>query len=91
MRIDIDTSSCYFCAPESNLAKISQQAKQIIGRATRNARSLPVKDLQSPAGHAEYVFLAVPPAKLFPRELHSVVGKKWGGFARITPQLHHDM
>jgi hypothetical protein len=38
--IDIDTTSCYFYAPESILAKIAQQAKQLVGRATQNARWL---------------------------------------------------
>jgi hypothetical protein len=48
--VDIDTSSCYFYAPESKLTKIAQQAKELIGQATRNARWRPVKDLKSQVG-----------------------------------------
>jgi hypothetical protein len=52
MGIDINTASCYFYAPDSKLAKIIQQARQLIGRATRNARWIPFKDLQSLVEHA---------------------------------------
>jgi hypothetical protein len=58
--IDIDTSSSYFNALESKVAEIAKQAKQLIGRATRNVRWLPVKDLQSLAGEAQYIFLGYP-------------------------------
>jgi hypothetical protein len=27
----------------------------------------------------------------FPRELHSVLGDKWGGRVRLTPQLRRDL
>jgi hypothetical protein len=77
----------YFYAPEAKLTKIAQHAMHLIGRATRNARWLPVKDLQSLAGQAWYIFLAIPAAKFFLRELHSVVGEKWEGLVRLTPQL----
>jgi hypothetical protein len=63
--IDIDKASCYFYDPESELAKISHQAIQLMGRATRNARWLPVKELQSLAGQVQYIFLAIPAAKFF--------------------------
>ena len=89
--IDIDTASGYFYAPEQKLHKIAQQARHLIGRATRNARWLPVKDLQSLAGQAQYLFLAIPAARFFLRELHSVVGEKWGGLVRLTPQLRRDL
>jgi hypothetical protein len=85
MGIDIDTSSSYSYAPETKLTKIALQATQYIGRATRNARWLPVKDLQSLAGQAECLFLAIAAAKLFLRELHSVVGLKWEGLVGLTP------
>jgi hypothetical protein len=44
--IGIDIASCYFYVPEAKLIKIAQHARKLIGRATRNARWLPVKDLQ---------------------------------------------
>jgi hypothetical protein len=90
--IDIDTASCYFYAPEKKLlAKIAQHARHLIGRGTRNARWLPVKDLQSLAAHqAQYFFLVIPATKFFLRVPHCVVGEKWGGLVRLTirvPQL----
>jgi hypothetical protein len=35
--------------------------------------------------------LAIPDAKFFLRELHCVVGEKWGGLVRLTPQLRRDL
>jgi hypothetical protein len=91
MGIDIDTASGYFYAPEQKLNKIAQHARHPIGRATRNARWLPVKDLPSLVGQAQYLFLAIPAARFFLRELHSVVGEKWGGLVRLAPQLRRDL
>jgi hypothetical protein len=77
MRIDIDTTSYYLYVPEIKLTKVAQQARRVIGRATRNARWLPVKDLQSLVGQAQCLLLAILAAMFFLRELHSVVGEKW--------------
>eukprot|EP00873_Tetraselmis_striata_P001185 jgi/Tetstr1/421449/TSEL_012398.t1 len=68
------------------LNRLSRQATRLIARATRNARELPVRELQSLAGLAQYLFLAI-----FMRELHSVVGDRWGGRVRMTPQLRRDL
>jgi hypothetical protein len=37
------------------------------------------------------MFLAIPGARVFLRELHSVLGDKWGGRVRITPHLRRNM
>jgi hypothetical protein len=89
--INIDTAAGYFYAPESKLAKIAQHVRQLIGRVTRNVRLLPIKDLQSLAGHTHYLFLTIPAARFYLRQLHSVVGEKWGGLVRLTPHLHRDL
>jgi hypothetical protein len=73
-----DTLLSYFYSPELKLANIAQKARQIIRRATRNARWLPDKDIQSP-GQVRYLFLSIHAAKFFLREPHSVIGEKWGG------------
>jgi hypothetical protein len=89
--VGIDITLGYFYAPEQKLTKIAQKAKHLIGRATRNARWLPVKDLQSLEDHVHYLFLAIPAARFFLRELHSVVGEKWGGLVRLPPHLRRGM
>jgi hypothetical protein len=84
MGIDSNTTSRTKTPPEQKLTKIAQEARHLIGRATWNARWIPVKDLQSLVGYAQYLFLAIPAANFFLRELHSVVGEKWGGLVRLT-------
>eukprot|EP00873_Tetraselmis_striata_P027757 jgi/Tetstr1/448021/TSEL_035322.t1 len=89
--VDIDSASGMFYAPADKLNRLSRQATRLIGRATWNAKWLPVRELQSLAGQAQYLFLAIPAARFFLRELHSVVGDRWGGHVRMTPQLRRDL
>eukprot|EP00873_Tetraselmis_striata_P033451 jgi/Tetstr1/453715/TSEL_040671.t1 len=89
--VDIDSASGMFYAPADKLNRLSRQATRLIGRATRNARWLPVRELQSHAGQAQYLFLAIPAARFFMQELHSVVGHRCGGRVRMTPQLRCDL
>eukprot|EP00873_Tetraselmis_striata_P004943 jgi/Tetstr1/425207/TSEL_015668.t1 len=91
MGVDIDSASGMFYAPADKLNRLSRQATWLVGRATRNARWLPVRELQSLAGQAHYLFLSIPAARFFLRELHSVVGDRWGGRVRMTPQLRRDL
>jgi hypothetical protein len=37
------------------------------------------------------MFLAIPAARIILRELHSVLGDKWGGRYRLTPQPRRDI
>jgi hypothetical protein len=91
MGIDIDTTTGYFFAPAEKLHKLAKQARHLLQRATRNSKWLPVKELQSFACKAQYLFLAIPAARFFRRELHSVLGDKWGGRVRLTPHLRRDL
>jgi hypothetical protein len=84
--IDIDTTTCYFFAPAAR-----QQARQLLQRATRTSRWLHVKELQSFAGQGKYLILAIPAARFFMREVHSVLGDKWGGRVRLAPHLRRDL
>eukprot|EP00873_Tetraselmis_striata_P034787 jgi/Tetstr1/455051/TSEL_041907.t1 len=59
--------------------------------AARDARWLPVRELQSLAGRAQYLHLAIPAARFYLRELHDVVGSKWGSRVRMTHQLRRDL
>eukprot|EP00873_Tetraselmis_striata_P027418 jgi/Tetstr1/447682/TSEL_035040.t1 len=89
--VDIDSASGMFYAPGDKLNQLSRQATRLIGRATRNTRWLLVRELQSLAWHAQYLFLAIPAARFFLRELHSMVGDRWGGRVGMTPQLRRDL
>eukprot|EP00873_Tetraselmis_striata_P001518 jgi/Tetstr1/421782/TSEL_012685.t1 len=89
--VDIDTATGYFYAPVDKLQRLARQAKQLLQRAARDARWLPMRELQSLAGRAQYLFLAIPAARFYLRELHDVVGSKWGGRVRMTHQLRRDL
>eukprot|EP00873_Tetraselmis_striata_P023764 jgi/Tetstr1/444028/TSEL_031967.t2 len=90
--VGIDSASGMFYAPADKLDRLSRHATRLIGRATRSAMWLPVRELQSLAGQAQYLFLAIPVAKFFRRELHSVVGDRWRGErVRMTAQLRRDL
>jgi hypothetical protein len=91
MGMDIDTATYYFFAPTEKLQKLAKQARHLHQCATRNNRWLFVKDLQSFASQAKYFFLAIQAARFFLRELQSVLGDKWGGRVRLTPQLRRDL
>jgi hypothetical protein len=94
MGTNIDTwaATWYFFAPIDKVLRIITQARHLIGRATKNLRWLPLlRDLKSLAGHIQYMFLAISTARSFLRELHSVIGDKWGEKLRMTPHLWRDM
>eukprot|EP00873_Tetraselmis_striata_P043005 jgi/Tetstr1/463269/TSEL_008194.t1 len=91
MGVDLDSTSGMFYAPAYKLNRLSRQATLLIGRATRNASWLPGRELQSLAEQAQLLFLAIPAARFFMRELHSVVGDQWGRRVRMTPQLRRDL
>eukprot|EP00873_Tetraselmis_striata_P022200 jgi/Tetstr1/442464/TSEL_003210.t1 len=73
-----------------SLPRLARQPKQRPQRAARDARWLPVRELQSLAGRAQYMYSAIPAARFYLRELHDVVASKWGGRVRMT-QLRRDL
>eukprot|EP00873_Tetraselmis_striata_P040771 jgi/Tetstr1/461035/TSEL_006185.t1 len=60
-------------------------------RPATHARWLPVRELQSLAGRAQYLFLAIPAARFYLRELHDVMGSKLEarGFWGAADERHH--
>eukprot|EP00873_Tetraselmis_striata_P028029 jgi/Tetstr1/448293/TSEL_035580.t1 len=70
---------------------LARQTKQLQQRAACDAGWLHVRELQSLAGRAQYLHLAVPTAHFYPRKFHDVVGSKWGGRVRMTHQLRRDL
>eukprot|EP00873_Tetraselmis_striata_P037817 jgi/Tetstr1/458081/TSEL_044588.t1 len=90
--VDIDTATGYFHAMADKLQRLARQAKQLLQRAARDARwLLSMRELQSLAGRAQYMYLAIPAARFKKRELHNVVGSKWGGRVRMTHQPRRDL
>jgi hypothetical protein len=87
--IDIDTTTCYFFAPAAKLQKLAKQARQLMQRATRASIWLLVKELQSFAGQAQYLFSRYPGCKTI--LARTTLRNKWGGRVRLTPQLRCDL
>jgi hypothetical protein len=75
MGINIDSATTgYFFPPAVKLQKISTHARHLSGQATRKSRWLLVRHLKSKVGQAHYLFLVIPAARFFLRELHCVIG-----------------
>eukprot|EP00873_Tetraselmis_striata_P005984 jgi/Tetstr1/426248/TSEL_016568.t1 len=70
--VDIDSTSGMFYPPADKLKRLTRRANRLIGRATQTARWLPVRELQSQAWQAQYLFLVIPAARFFLLKLHSV-------------------
>lgn len=91
--LEIDTRKGEFRAPPTKLAGISQLARAILGRAARDRRWVPVKLLSSLAGKAQFLYLAIPAARFYLRELHTVSSSKesWSARVKVTNQLWRDL
>lgn len=91
--LDIDFKECVFRAPADKLAKISSAAHDLLCRAARNKRYVPVRSLAMLAGKAQFLYLALPPARFYLRELHNVMSTKesWNGHVQVTRQLKRDL
>jgi hypothetical protein len=91
MDINIGTTTDSFFAHATQFQKLAKQAHKVLQRSTQTSKWLPVKELKSFTGHAQYLLLTIPAARLLIRELHSVLGDKWGGRVRLTPHLRCDL
>lgn len=91
--LDIDMNANEFRAPAEKLASLSAQAHTLLCRAARNRRSVPVRELAKLAGRAQFLYLAIPAARFYLRELHTVVSTKtdWNGYVKVTRQLKRDL
>jgi hypothetical protein len=65
--INIYSAMGYFFAPADKLQNISTHARHMIGRANRNSRWLPVRDLQFLAWQAQYGYVYPRSSLLSPR------------------------
>eukprot|EP00873_Tetraselmis_striata_P027433 jgi/Tetstr1/447697/TSEL_035054.t1 len=79
--------------PREKLIALAKAARSLLGRAASNKRWLPARQLASFAGKAQFLYLAVTPARFFLRELHCVLATRqgWGGRVKMTNQLRRDL
>jgi len=89
----VDTQRGLFQVTPSRLHKIRATARELICLSKRHARLLPARHLARFAGLAQSVYLAVPPARHFLREIHWCISSKqsWGSRVRLTYQALRDL
>ncbi|KAK3264727.1 hypothetical protein CYMTET_26549 [Cymbomonas tetramitiformis] len=78
---------------QSGSKKIHVQAKALLSEASRQRRWLPARNLAAFTGVCHLVYLAVPPARWYLRELHFVLSTKrgWGPKVKLTRQAWSDI
>jgi hypothetical protein len=92
--LTIDLLNGEFRAPVDKLQALSKQASALLGRAATNVRRwLPARQLAAFAGKAQFLYLAIAPARFFLRELQYVLSTRqgWSGRVRMTHQLKRDL
>eukprot|EP00873_Tetraselmis_striata_P037586 jgi/Tetstr1/457850/TSEL_004252.t1 len=89
----VDLQRGGFRAPEEKLITLAKTALYLLGRAASTKRLLPARQLASFAGKAQFLHLAIAPARIFLRELHCVLATRqgWGGRVKMTNQLRRDL
>eukprot|EP00854_Cymbomonas_tetramitiformis_P034267 gene34267-biopygen23376 len=78
--LEVDFEEGLFRVTEKRLKKIHAKATAILCRATRERRRVQARELAGFNGLCQSMYLAVPTARLYLRELYFVLGKKsnWG-------------
>ena len=91
--LEIDFVHGVFRAPAQKLAKISILAKQLLCSAAASQRWIRARALATLAGMAQFLYLAIPAARFYLRELHDVVDtrKSWSQSVKMTKQLKRDL
>eukprot|EP00854_Cymbomonas_tetramitiformis_P034342 gene34342-biopygen26299 len=91
--LEVDLREGLFRVTEARVAKIHVQAKSIICDASRDRRWLSARRLASFNGLCQSVYLAVPAARLYLRELYFVLTTKrsWGAKVKLSRQALHDL
>ena len=89
----LDLQKAEFRAPATKLQQIAALAKTLLYKASANKRWLPAKTLAQLAGKAQFLYLAIPAARFYLRELHNVVSSKttWSASVKMTKQLRRDL
>eukprot|EP00854_Cymbomonas_tetramitiformis_P006303 gene6303-biopygen6343 len=91
--LEVDFEEGLFRVTEKILKKIHSKATAILCRATREQRWVQARELAGFNGLCQAVYLAVPTARLYLRELYFVLGKKssWGSKVKLTRQAWGDL
>jgi hypothetical protein len=76
--LTIDLLNGEFRAPVDKLQALSKHASALLGRAATTARWLPARQLAAFAGKAQFLYLAIAPARFFHREIHCVLSSRHG-------------
>jgi hypothetical protein len=72
------TTARHVPAPPAKLLQLAQHASSLLGRTASNARWLPTRQLVAFAGKAQFLYLAIAPARFFLREMHNVLATRSG-------------
>jgi hypothetical protein len=91
--MEIDLKAGKFRAPQSRLEQINRQSATLIGRALRNRRLIPARQLAKFTGLCQFLYLAIPVAKLYLRSLHDCLRTKenWNSNVRLSKQALRDL
>jgi hypothetical protein len=76
--LTVDLNHGKFRAPPEKLLQLAKQPSALLGRAASNARWLPARQLTTIAGKAQFLYLAIAPARFFLRKLHDVLAIRRG-------------
>ncbi|KAK3259929.1 hypothetical protein CYMTET_31091 [Cymbomonas tetramitiformis] len=91
--LEVDLKAGQFRVTPARLQKIHLQSKALLSEASRQRRWLPARRLAAFTGLCQSVYLAVPPARLYLRELHFVLSTRrgWGAKVKLTRQAWSDI
>ena len=91
--LTVDFEKGQFRAPAQKLASISKLATQLLCSAAARRRQVSVRALATLGGKAQFLYLAIPAARFYLRELHNVVQSRtsWSGRVLVSKQLKRDL
>ena len=89
----VDTRRGLFLVPPDKEKRLRELARAIVASSLPQRRLVPARFLAAFVGLAQSVYLAVPTAKLYLRELHDVLSTRmsWASKVRLTKQAIRDL
>ncbi|KAK3233421.1 hypothetical protein CYMTET_56282 [Cymbomonas tetramitiformis] len=87
--LEVDLKAGQFRVTPASLQKIHLQSKALLSEASRQRRWLPARKLAAFTGLCQSVYLAIPPARLYLRELHFVLSTRRGWGAKPHEKKVH--